>query len=313
MISTSPARSIPEIDQPVAPYPLLPSMYDLPSEFPEEPGLPDEFHDHQPHMLSRTLSLLGYSRTQWFTGTDLNIYYDVRHPLWHKRPDWFLAIHVPYLYDGWDLRESYVVWQEGQPPTIVIELLSPGTAKEDLGRFYRDIDRISDEDGEQRDRRIPSKLEVYERYLRVPHYIVYNRYTERLRYFRLIGDRYQEQIVSAGNPRIWLEDLQIGLGLWQGEFEGIPATWLRWCDQEGNWLLTDTERERAMREQIQQQMQHEQAAREQAQQQAEQERIAREQAQKELEQQRIAREQAQQQADRLAQRLRELGIDPEEV
>jgi hypothetical protein len=32
----------------------LPTMYDLPSEDPEEPGLPDEFHDLQPQLLSRT-------------------------------------------------------------------------------------------------------------------------------------------------------------------------------------------------------------------------------------------------------------------
>ncbi len=24
-----------------------------------------------------------------FVGNDLNLYYDVRHPNWHKRPDWF--------------------------------------------------------------------------------------------------------------------------------------------------------------------------------------------------------------------------------
>ena len=38
---------------------------------------------------------------------------DVQHPLWHKRPDWFLALNAPRLYDGQDLRRSYVVWQEG--------------------------------------------------------------------------------------------------------------------------------------------------------------------------------------------------------
>jgi hypothetical protein len=41
--------------QPVAGAPLQPgrpTMYDLPSEFPEEPGLPDVFHDLQPQLLS---------------------------------------------------------------------------------------------------------------------------------------------------------------------------------------------------------------------------------------------------------------------
>jgi len=32
------------------------------------------------------------------------------------------------------LRRSYVTWQEGKNPFIVVEFLSPGTQKEDLGR-----------------------------------------------------------------------------------------------------------------------------------------------------------------------------------
>lgn len=291
MISTRP--SIPQTDPPRSPRQTLPSMYDLPSEFPEELGLPDEFHDLQPSLLSRALSLSGYSRTEYFTGTDLNIYYDLRHPLWHKRPDWFLALNVPRLYDGWDLRRSYVIWQEGESPTIVVEFLSPRTEKEDLGRFYQEGDRIEDnqEHGdregvlEKEERKTPSKLVVYEQYLRVPHYLVYSRYTQGLRYFKLVGGRYQEQRLRAENPLVWFEDLHIGLGLWQGEFDALPATWLRWCDHTGNWLPTDTE---------------------QAEQRAETQRLT---AQAE----RLAKEEAQQKVERLAQRLRELGIDPEEV
>jgi Uma2 family endonuclease len=242
--------------------------------------LPDEFHDLQPQLLSRTLSLAEYSRDRWFTGADLNLYYDVHHPLWHKRPDWFLALNVPRLYEGRELRRSYVVWQEGQSPTIVVEFLSPRTEREDLGRFYRDSDQvvtIPAENGSVADATTPSKFEVYERYLRVPHYLVYSRYTQRLRYFKLIGTRYQEQPLRAENPRVWLDDLGIGLGLWSGEFEGVPATWLRWCDAAGIWLLTDTE-----------------------------------QAEQQRETERAAREQAQQRAARLAERLRALGIDPDQ-
>lgn len=73
------------------------------------------------------------------------MYYDVHHQLWHQRPDWFLAVNVPRLYDGHDLRRSYVVWQEGQAPAVVVEFLSPRTEREDLGRFYRDSDQIADE------------------------------------------------------------------------------------------------------------------------------------------------------------------------
>jgi Uma2 family endonuclease len=110
-------------------------MYDLPSEFPEEPGLPDVFHDLQPQLLSQTLHLVDYSRDNYCDASDLNLYYDPEHPLWHKRPDWMLSVGVPWLYGGQDLRLSYVTWQEGKGPEVVVEFLSPGTEREDLGRI----------------------------------------------------------------------------------------------------------------------------------------------------------------------------------
>ncbi|NER51226.1 MAG: Uma2 family endonuclease [Symploca sp. SIO1A3] len=245
-------------------------MYDLPSENPEEPGLTDEFHDLQPQLLRRTLQLSGYTRENYFTASDLNLYYDVNHPLWYKRPDWFLAIDVPRLYDGKDLRRSYVMWQEGKSPYVGIEFLSPGTEVEDLGRFYNETANAESgtpavnprENGsEQTATKPPAKLEVYERYLRIPHYFVYSRYTQKLRYFKLDGGQYQEQSLNPENAIAWLADLEIGLGIWEGVFEDVPGYWLRWCDSAGNWLLTDTEQseqqtaqERLAQEQVQAQL-----------------------------------------------------------
>ena len=123
-------------------------MYDLPSEFPEESGLPDEFHDLQPQLLSRTLCLQDYAAENRFTGSDLNLYYYVHHPLWHERPDWFLALDVPRLYDGHDRRRSYVVWQEGQAPTVVAEFLHPvptrGVRFGSWQHFRGDLNHVSD-------------------------------------------------------------------------------------------------------------------------------------------------------------------------
>ena len=263
-----------QVDPPRSPRETLPTMYDLPSENPEEPGLPDEFHDLQPQLLSRTLQLSDYPRNNYFTASDLNLYYDVNHPLWYKRPDWFLAVDVPRLYDGKDLRRSYVVWQEGKSPYVTLEFLSPGTEAEDLGRF-RDatsaVNRTSSDN-------TPAKLEVYERYLRVPHYLVYSRTTQQLRYFKLDGGQYQERSLNRENPIVWLADLKLGLGIWSGVFEGVSGNWLRWCNRTGNWLLTDTE---------------------QSEQQAAQERSAKEQAQAQLLQ--------------AARNLLETGMDIEQV
>lgn len=262
LMATGSAIHIEQGDPPRSPREVLPTMYDLPSEDPEEPGLPDEFHDLQPQLLSRTLRLTGYSRENCFTASDLNLYYDVRHPLWHKRPDWFLVVGVPRLYEQRDLRRSYVIWQEGKLPDVVIEFLSSGTESEDLGRFYDDTSNVSEREAivpisgstsDEVKEKPPGKFEVYETYLRVPHYLVYSRYTQRLRYFKLEGGQYQQPL-NPENPLIWLADLEIGLGIWQGEFEGVSASWLRWCDRSGNWLLTDTELAQQQLEQTQTQL-----------------------------------------------------------
>ena len=79
---------------PRPPSETLPTMYDLPSEDAEDMGLPDEFHDFQPQLLRETCKPPTYSPADFFVGTDLNLYYDGRHPQWYKRPDWFLALGV---------------------------------------------------------------------------------------------------------------------------------------------------------------------------------------------------------------------------
>lgn len=319
--------------------PDLPTMYDLPSESLEEPGLPDEFHDLQPQLLSRTLQLKGYRRDNYFTVSDLNIYYDPEHKLWYKRADWFLAVGVPYLYGGQELRRSYVNWQEPQPPHVVVEFLSPGTEGDDLGRFYDGTKESSADEATESETELeteraaetseakakkrekpPSKLIVYEQYLRVPHYLVYNRENQQLRYFQRIAEEYQEQPLQEGNPLVWLDDLEIGLGIWDGRFNDVQGRWLRWCDRQGNWFLTDTEQERFAKlqaeqqtEQERQRVEQERLAKEQAEQRAEQERQRAEQERQRAEQERLAKEQSQSQLLQAARNLLATGMPMEQV
>jgi Uma2 family endonuclease len=102
-----------QTDPPRSPKEVLPTMYDLKSEDPEEPGLPDEFHLLQPELLRLTFRPAGYGADRIFVASDLNLYYDPRHPQWYKRPDWFAVLGVSRLYEQRDLRLSYVTWQEG--------------------------------------------------------------------------------------------------------------------------------------------------------------------------------------------------------
>jgi Uma2 family endonuclease len=185
----------------------------------------------------------------------MNLYYDVRHAQWYKRPDWFGVVGVPRLYDDVDMRLSYVVWQEGINPFVVVELLSPGTEKEDLGEMDEEKLLTESEDvvdnGQavqpQNENKPPRKWEVYEQILRIPYYVVFSRYTNRLRAFKQEGARYQE--LELHQPRVWMPELELGLGLWQGEYQGIERLWLRWYDAQGNWILTQTEQERQRAEQ----------------------------------------------------------------
>jgi Uma2 family endonuclease len=206
----------------------LPTMYDLPSESPEDLGLPDEFHDFQPKLLRETCQPTTYPATEIFTGADLNLYYDSRHPQWYKRPDWFLVLGTEAAERQEELRWSYVTWQETMNPFLVVELLSPGTEDEDLGQKLREIGKP------------PLKWEVYERILRVPFYVVFDRYEHRLRVFSLDGGNYRS--VELTEPRHWFEVLGLGLGVWTGRYEGVIGQWLRWYDRSGEWIPTNAER-----------------------------------------------------------------------
>lgn len=253
----------------------LPTMYDLPSE--EESGLPDEYHLLQSQLCMATF-LPSISRDKVFVASDLNLYYDSNHPQWYKRPDWFAVVGVDRLYEKRSLRLSYVIWQEKVVPCIVIEFLSPSTRNEDLGR--------SKPKGKQ-----PTKWEVYEKILRIPYYIVFDGITNEIIPFHLTKNGYR--LLEVNSSKLWLPTLNIGLGLWLGEYQGCQRQWLRWYDAEGNWIPTETEKEGIARAL------------------AQRERMAKELAQQERDREQIAKELAQQQVQQLLARLRQAGIDPD--
>lgn len=126
------------------------------------------------------------------------------------------------------------MWQESVSPYLIVELLSPGTEDEDLGKAARAVGKP------------PHKWEVYEQVLRVPFYVVYDHYENLLRVFVLAGDRYAP--VGLTESKFWFEALGLGLGVWQGAYGGVEGRWLRWYGSSG-WVATPEERERARAEQ----------------------------------------------------------------
>jgi Uma2 family endonuclease len=203
----------PQRDPPRPPWETLPTMYDLPREDSEEPGLPDEFHGFQPQLLRETFQPAQMTAADIFVGTDINLYYDPRRPQWHKRPDWFVVLGVPRAMRQEDLRWSYVIWQEGVSPFLAVELLSPGTEAEDLGQTLREVNQP------------PTKWQVYEQILRIPYYVVFDRYDHQFRAFQLMGMRYQE--LKLTDQVLWLEDINLSLQVWSGCYHGVEGLWLR--------------------------------------------------------------------------------------
>lgn len=62
-----------QTDPPRSPKDVLPTMYDLPSEDPQEPGLPDQFHLLQPRLLDETFRPQNDPSDQIFVASDLNL------------------------------------------------------------------------------------------------------------------------------------------------------------------------------------------------------------------------------------------------
>jgi Uma2 family endonuclease len=290
----------------------LPTMYNLPSENKtEEPAL-DEYHHIQADLLKDCFLLPDYPASQIFTAMDMYLYYDPAHPRWYKRADWFAVVGVPRLYKGRDLRQSYVLWDEGVSPFIVAEFLSSGTKDEDLGLT------------EEVEGKPPIKWKVYEQILKIPYYLIFDEEDKagKLRVFKLVDEKYQELTIT--NNRLWIPELKIGIGVWHGNYEGMTRKWLHWYDANGEWLPTPLERaelraeqERHQKEQERREKEQERREKEQAELRAEQERREKEQAKlraeqehREKEQERREKEQERQAKEKLAAKLRELGIDP---
>ena len=108
---------------PPSPHETLLTVYDLSSEDPKEPRVLDAFHYYQPQVLRETFQPPQYAPEHFNVGTDLNLYCSVRRPLWHKCPDWFAVLRISRLYDGHDLRTSYIIWQ-GRPEVLYDSLCS---------------------------------------------------------------------------------------------------------------------------------------------------------------------------------------------
>ncbi|MFQ3638517.1 MAG: Uma2 family endonuclease [Chloracidobacterium sp.] len=305
-----------------------PTMDDLPSEFPGEEGLPNEFHALFAMLLMETFCPTTFPPDRVFSVLDMYLYFPYQGKTRGFRPDWFGVVDVPALYEGYRPRQSYVTAVEGKPPLIIAEALSKGTARNDLGR------------GAWPPEGAPRKWDVYERVLRIPYYVTIDYETEDVRFFQHDGTRLVE--VETPNGRLWMPEAGLWVGRWQGVYRGLETVWVRFFDPDGAVIPTWAERtaaeradkavaqqvaeeERRQREAAQLAAEEERRQREAAQLAAEEERRQREAAQLAAEEERRQREAAQlaaeeerrqkeaflQETEKLRRKLRELGVEPD--
>ncbi len=261
--------------------PLLDPMYDGPYP-PPQPPTDLIFDDGEPlesnrHRIAMNVLIEGIyaawpDRDDYFAGGNMFVYYSeaqVRNRDF-RGPDFFVALNV----DGNKERQGWVIWQEGgRYPDVIVELMSPSTARVDL----------------------VEKKELYERTFRARHYFVYDPFDpDSLQGWQRSAQGYRE-LEPDERGWLWCEALGLWLGVWQGTLVRETAPWLRFYDAAGNLVLLAEERAllEQRRAEEQQRLAEEQQQRAEAQQRLaeEQQRRAVLEQQRAEEQQRLAEEQ----------------------
>ena len=252
----------------------LPTMEELPYQ--DGKPVDSELQDLIAHLLKSILAYIWANRQDWFFGIDIGWYYDPDKSA--IAPDAFLSLGVQRIR-GENLRLSYVTWEENEViPSLVLEVVSKTPGGE-----YKKKKKIYAENG-------------------VLYYVVYaplRKRKRKLSIYRLNGeDKYE---LLEDNPA-WMPEIGLGIGSEAGTYQGINREWLYWYDRDGRRYPTE---EDARRQAEVQQLLSEQAQRE-AQRRQRQERQARRQAEQRAKEEK-------QRAEQMAAKLRELGMDPDEI
>ncbi|MDM3847590.1 MAG: Uma2 family endonuclease [Aphanizomenon gracile PMC638.10] len=280
---------------------LMPDCTELLSD---EPEMESSLHYTQLLILVTCLEWLWRNREDFFIGANLSVYYS-RQQLKNRDfrgPDFFLVKDTEKRP-----RLSWVIWEEdGKYPNVIIELLSDSTAKVDKGL----------------------KKQLYQNQFRTPEYFWFSPNTLELVGWRLTDSEYKT-IPASENAWYWSQELGLYLGVWEDK--------LRYFTVEGRLVPTpeeanleeirkaEVERQRAESERRKAESERQRAEVEHQRAESERRKVEVERRKVEVERQRAESERrkaeserqraddAENKADVLAQKLRELGIEPDSL
>lgn len=205
--------------------------------------------------LTESLQLAGRLPAAALATTNYGICATVNGRVVLKAPDWSYIAAVRASRD--EIKRSYTPQLQGEIPAIVVEFLSDTEGGEYSTKPTHP----------------PGKWFFYEQVLRVPSYAIFEPEAGALEIYRLDDSgQYQLQAPDV-NQRHWLAEMNLFIGVWQGDRDNRSGSWLRWWDEQGALLLWGSEL---------------------------------------AEQERQRAEQERQRAERLIAQLRAAGIEPEE-
>ncbi len=205
--------------------------------------------------------------------------------IWANRDDWYFGVDMAVYYNP-------------DEPAIVPDGFLAVGVKHDTGERGRLSYVLWEEQNmmpilslevisEKYNSEYEDKLVDYQT-LGILYYAIYNplsgrrgrfKNRQRLAVYQLRSGKYE--LLQGENNRVWLPEIGLALGYDTGEHIAWYREWLYWYDASGNRYLTADER--AIK------------------------------AEASANQERLAKQQAEQKAQRLAERLRSLGINPDEM
>jgi len=189
----------------------------------------DNFYcEKQMRLLPESLKSSWDRKKPYIVAADVGIYEDP--PGAVIVPDVLLSLDVQYATNIWKKKHRcYMIGIFKKPPELVIEIVSNKTGEEDT-----------------------AKLRRYES-MGIKYYVIFDPclhiLDSKIQVYKLINKSYVFYEPEL-NECVWFYDLNIGMIVQYGIFEEMEADWLRWCDENGNILLSGYEHSRILEQKM---------------------------------------------------------------
>ena len=179
------------------------------------------FCEKQLRLLPESLKSSWNREKSYIVAADVGIYEKI--PDKPIVPDVFLSLDVQYADNIWEKKNRcYMIGIFGKPPELVIEVVS---------------NKVGQENTTKKEKYASMGIKYYAIFDPDLHILPTKLYA-----YQLINNSYILFPKRKENDCVWFEDLNIGLTIHDCFFEGVRDKWLRWCDSNGNILLTGIER-----------------------------------------------------------------------